>query len=392
MSGVMEYAMELESYNLTSVPDKRLCVDHIDDGSIKQFIRQNYELDYCNYCEKRKKVIDLEDLMKHIMSFVNQEYTDARHEVMYVSAEGGYVANTMDNEDILSIIRLDIDDPVLSDDILFSIDDVAWVKTDFYGTTPYEDLIFDWRWFKETIQHKQRFVFIGKKSKASSDVLRTKATLEYFGSIVNKFNLVKKLSVNTKLYRCRATTKRKYYRDKVELITPPDSLAKFSNRFSPSGVGMFYAAFDEKTATLETISPNSKRNIYTSIGEFKNNSELNILDLTELPQLHSFFSLKKGKKSYERNFLHHLVGDMSRGVKKDGMEHIDYVPTQVVTEYLRYVFKDKTATGLDGIIYPSSKNWKSKAIVIFTDHRESNELFDFISVNNERLSSRSKYP
>ena len=83
---------------------------------------------------------------------------------------------------------------------------------------------------------------------------------------------------------------------------------------------------------------------------------------------------------------------MSKGVKKDGMEHIDYVPNQVVTEYIRFVFSDKTVTGLDGIIYPSSKNWKSKAIVIFADHRESNELFDFIGVKNEKLSALSNRP
>lgn len=384
MSGVMEHAMELESYNLTSVPDKKLCVSHIDDGSIKRFISQHYESDYCDYCKRRKKVIDLEDLMKHIMSFVNVKYTDARHEVMYVSAEGGYVASTMDNEDILELTRLKVTDDDLYEDILDSIDDVAWVKTDFYGTTPFEDLIYDWSWFKEIVLHTQRFIFIGNKHAANTNALRTRATLEYFGSIIKKFKLITTLPNNSTLYRCRATTDLKYYRSKSELISPPNKKAKFSNRFSPSGVSMFYAAFDEKTAILETAS-NINVNTSTSIGQFKNNAELTVLDLTELPELQSFFSLKKGKKSYERDFLYHLVADMSKGVVKDEMEHLEYVPTQVVTEYLRYAFKTKSIESIDGIIYPSSKNWRSKAIVIFADHTASDRLFDFVDVITKRV-------
>uniref|UniRef100_UPI0013D35F87 RES domain-containing protein n=2 Tax=Pseudomonas TaxID=286 RepID=UPI0013D35F87 len=44
----------------------------------------------------------------------------------------------------------------------------------------------------------------------------------------------------------------------------------------------------------------------------------------------------------------------------------DYVPTQVVTEYFRHVYRTDDDHQIDGIIYPSSKTG-NKAIVIFAD-------------------------
>lgn len=37
-------------------------------------------------------------------------------------------------------------------------------------------------------------------------------------------------------------------------------------------------------------------------------------------------------------FLQQFVGDVTLPVELDGREHIDYVPTQVFTEYVRYAF------------------------------------------------------
>lgn len=390
MSQVLHYMMELEELNLGSIPEKSLCVDHIDDGAIKRFIKQNYISGYCDYCERPRKVIELEDLMRHVMSFINEEYTDAGNVLGHDSKEGGYLGRTLDEYDLVETVGLDIIDGKLSDDVIASIADLAWVEKDYYGTTPLEDLVFDWKWFKETIKHNNRFIFLMNKKKATKEQIRTRATIQNFGSTIRKFKLIKEIPKSTVFYRCRATSKRKYYRSKVDLITPPNSVARFANRFSPSGIGMFYAAFDSKTAMLETISSDKKKNSYASVGRFVNTKPLRLLDLTELPDLFSFFSLRRGNKYYERQFLHHLVTEMSRGVKKDGMEHIEYIPTQVITEYLRFVFKDKTATAVDGIIYPSSKDWKSKSVVIFADHNRSNVLFDLRNVAVEKLSSAKK--
>ena len=49
----------------------------------------------------------------------------------------------------------------------------------------------------------------------------------------------------------------------------------------------------------------------------------------------------------------------------DGREHIDYVPSQIVTEYFRHVYRTYDGKPLDGIIFPSAHVRNGKNFVIF---------------------------
>jgi len=54
-------------------------------------------------------------------------------------------------------------------------------------------------------------------------------------------------------------------------------------------------------------------------------------------------------------------------VDRDGAEHIDYVPTQVVCEYLRLAFRDSDGCPLDGMIYSSRQRGGGTNVVVFVD-------------------------
>ena len=60
-----------------------------------------------------------------------------------------------------------------------------------------------------------------------------------------------------------------------------------------------------------------------------------------------------------------FVEDLSRSIEKNGHEHIEYVPTQVVTEYFRYKFKTDKSENIHGILYPSSRNIGGICCVLF---------------------------
>ena len=49
-----------------------------------------------------------------------------------------------------------------------------------------------------------------------------------------------------------------------------------------------------------------------------------------------------------------FVEAISTPVIKDGREHIDYVPSQVICEYLAQVFEPAEGSKPGGLIYPSS--------------------------------------
>jgi hypothetical protein len=56
-------------------------------------------------------------------------------------------------------------------------------------------------------------------------------------------------------------------------------------------------------------------------------------------------------------------------VIKDGHEHIDYVPSQVICEYLAQVFDPGEGVNLCGLIYPSAVHPDGKNLVVFPENR-----------------------
>jgi hypothetical protein len=80
-----------------------------------------------------------------------------------------------------------------------------------------------------------------------------------------------------------------------------------------------------------------------------------ILDLTVMPPSPSIFDRDSRATRSGILFLNEFVDDLKQPVMKDGKEHVEYVPTQVVTEYFRHAF-DANGDFVRGILYPSSLN------------------------------------
>ena len=62
-----------------------------------------------------------------------------------------------------------------------------------------------------------------------------------------------------------------------------------------------------------------------------------MVNLTALSPIPSVFDPEQRKYYYELVFLHEFAQDLSAPVVLDGREHIEYVPTQVITEYMRWL-------------------------------------------------------
>ena len=58
---------------------------------------------------------------------------------------------------------------------------------------------------------------------------------------------------------------------------------------------------------------------------------------------------------------------LKQTVARDGREHIEYVPTQIVTEYFRFRFMTYDNRKVLGILYESSLRKNEKACVPFVD-------------------------
>lgn len=378
--------IELEARNISSVPDKNLCIKHIDDNSIRAFIRTNYNSGYCDYCGKELKVVSLESLLEFMMLGISNFYEDAGNFMNYDGREGGYLGDTFDpNELIQERIGLETDPFELTEDIVNSIDDIAWSEPDMYHDTARDELMYQWSFFKNLIKHKSRYLF--QQNESSNKSKNAFTILKEVGKITKSLNLIKKIEKGTIIYRCRQHHSSKVVNEKDKLVAPPEKYAIYPNRFSPSGISMLYSAFDSKTAFLETISREDKEKDSITISKFKLKKEIYVVDFNKLPQIPSIFDFKKVKTHYLIRFLYDLVRDFTQEIKKDGKEHIEYVPTQVVTEYFRYPFNKNRQNIIEGIVYPSSKNKSESSSVIFWNNEECLEYLDLIDLNVEEIKN-----
>src|SRR5262249_27106744 len=143
-----------------------------------------------------------------------------------------------------------------------------------------------------------------------------------------------KLPSGSRIFRARHQPKGKTYATAATLGPPPVEHAIQTNRMSPPGIVMTYVADNPETALAETAS-----GIGTfAIAEFVTERDALILDLTHLPRAPSAFSALPDTLEYDPRprlrFLHWISRVISRPIARDDRVHIEYVPTQVVTEYV----------------------------------------------------------
>src|SRR5271163_422116 len=129
---------------------------------------------------------------------------------------------------------------------------------------------------------------------------------------------------------------------------------------SPAGIVMFYGSSERETAISE-VDDDPRLGI--AVATFRTTREAKVLDLTRLPRRLRFFEQQSDSSSVNRyalDFLHSFVSSLAAKVEPGEREHIDYVPTQVVTEWFRTSFRHADGS-LDGILYPSTQRPNGKS-------------------------------
>jgi hypothetical protein len=142
----------------------------------------------------------------------------------------------------------------------------------------------------------------------------------------------------------------------VTLGSPPPTKAS-ANRMSPAGISMFYGSDDIPTVVAEIGSHTTKR--FAVVGAFETTRPLWVVNLASLPTVPSVFDPQGREHYYELLFLHEFARDLSEPVVLDGREHIEYVPTQVVTEYMRWL----PDVAIDGLLFTSAQNSGTSCVI-----------------------------
>lgn len=384
MGQVKQMMLEENDYDLGYIKDTFVCSNHIDDYAIREFIKKSDAKEKCSYCNKKRKVVSFRDLMEEILFGVRFQYEDAANWMSYDSREGGYLGNTYTNYELIEQL-LEIDNYNLQEDISNGIADIVWSSRYDYWSTEGELLEDNWSLFKDVVKHKNRYLFTkSNKFKTEEDNRHPFDIFQDISDSVKPLNLLNRISVNDELYRVRQHELITDVKSFVDIASTPKDKSIYSNRMSPAGISMFYGSFDKDTSAKETIDRNNENAKYISTGIFKTKKEINVIDFSKLEYV-SIFDRGKQQYYYISQFLNLFINDLAKKIEKDGKEHIEYVPTQIVTEYFRYPFSEELDVKIDGVIYPSSKNVGKKAFVLFFDAEECIAELDLITIKTSKI-------
>lgn len=349
----------------------KICKNCIGNEILADYITKNGDEKYCNYCKKSIISIDLRKLIPIIEEGILSEYNDAYNDDRpYDSEENRYLFGG--EYDVYGILGDEINskysDRIIEDLVSIGLDETYYEKY-WQCFSLDKDLMYSWSFFSNFVKHKVRYVFsyLPETCNFQDKEINLNSILDIISYNIQKLNLIKTIGNNEIIYRCRVHKDWNNDFNAKSLGTPPIEKAIYSNRLTAAGIPAFYGAFDERTCCKEIIS-NLSTYSYVTIGEFKPINELKILDLTSIPRI-SMFDQERKELRYICGFMFNFVAKLNEPITKDNKEHIDYVPTQIFTEYLRFVYSKELKHQIDGIIYPSSKSQNGKNCVLFYDNR-----------------------
>ena len=361
-----------------------MCGSCFSDEALQAFCAQHAESEECDFCGATDTdfiAAPLDDVIEHISVCVHNHYDDpANAGLPYESAEGGYQGPLYQTYEVFEALGLEFprdEDGKLRAAIEHGLENDLWTDVDPLGLSTDEKLHFSWDRFCHIIKHERRFFFLDRDetpTRGSRDELfSTAEILKVIFSFAESEGAFVELPAGTHLYRARHQPSGVTYDTAKTLGPPPLEHAIKTNRMSPPGVVMTYALEHRETALAETADEAG----FFAVGEFVTERDALILDLTRLPEIPSVFAELPDTSEYDPrprlNFLHHVSREISKPIARDDRVHVEYVPTQVVTEYVRSAVRIK-GDPVEGIRYASSHSSTQTALVLFAD--QTNLLFE----------------
>ncbi len=84
-------------------------------------------------------------------------------------------------------------------------------------------------------------------------------------------------------------------------------------------------------------------------------------------------------------FLKSFVGEIAQSYEHNDKIHIEYVPTQIITEYFRHIFRTEKHLPINGLIYNSAENKDGKCCVLFLDSKSCSKYLGLDSFKRKKL-------
>lgn len=243
------------------------------------------------------------------------------------------------------------------------------------------ELGYAWEGFVDAVKTRTRY-FFHQPAPAVDDIdhrrqLSPLELLNWIGKVARDLGLVRPIPASTALVRVRMCRPGEEFNTFEKVGPPPGSLAG-AGRMNPAGIPYLYTALDSQTALAEVVPRPPCR---AAIATLRLRTEVRILDLTALPDTPSIFDENRADQREALLFLGSFVHAITQPILKDGREHIDYVPSQVVSEYFSQVHP-VDGVRLAGIVYPSAVRSGGKNAVLFPPDPAHPEWTDLVELRS----------
>lgn len=331
------------------------CSECFNSPYLKDKINRNKSTGDCDFCDTKSiPIIDARELSYSFQSIfdlyvISEKGKQATYQIKQDFS--GLIFSTSENETIDQLLRaIFADDLQTYGDYLDNKIILSCNENPQY-TKEVRSLQLTWENFVNEIKSINRFHITS---------VFDFAKLEH----ILKINSVK-LSKGKIFYRGRLSDVEGF--PKEQMRNPPNHLAK-SGRANPVGISYLYIANDLMTTLFET---RAALHDYVSIGEFRLQEDIQIIDLKEIGNKDPFdLAQNEILEDYLAYlpFLKRLGYELSKPIRRQDSE-LDYLPTQYLTEFIKSIKSD-------GVAYGSSLNKVGQNLAIFNP-----EKFECITVN-----------
>ncbi|MFI1654860.1 RES family NAD+ phosphorylase [Streptomyces sp. NPDC020472] len=324
------------------LPSDAVCMNHIGDEHLRRHLGAIMTASRCSFCATRSLcgepvAVDLHHLMRRVLGAVREKYERTS------TPERG-----IDTVRAVQDICQGAVEPYVTRALLQWTEPALWQLREAPCHHPPDEIDASWNLFHQQVSSYRRFTLLagpGRHGEPSPIVM-----LDKVSAVVNRLGLVRTLSAGQQVWRGRMR------RDP----TPPGYAAAeigstpleraTANRMSPVGVSMFYGSENVATVLAEITAHDPRP--YAAVAAFELIRPVSVVDLATVPTTPSVFDPDRRSLIGSVEFMRSFSEDLSRPVARDGHEHLAYAPTQVLTEYFRYL----SPLSVDGIAFRSAHN------------------------------------
>jgi hypothetical protein len=344
-----------------------VCISCVRDEWLRHHVLQNGSESRCDFCRDEAVCIPVHDLFAEMGTRIQGEYRPYSMSDEVPGPEWEIEPPTVPSHDLLT----ELGDPLGEGELAETFESAFtedWVALDALVGTKSERLVWGWEGFVALLKTESRFVFLHPLAPGHETYgaeINPARMLDELGRVLLKVGLVVPYHAGQAVYRARKHSPEERLTTPADLGAPPPSKTP-AQRMNPAGIPYYYGAADEQTALAEVRGLDGD---VATVARWITVRDSFVLDLTRLPLLPSIFDAERAHLRSELKFVERFATDIAKPIRAHDNPEVDYVPTQVVAEFVRHCLRTASGDRVEGMLYPSAARPGPANVVFFNDFR-----------------------